>query len=68
MTFDFFEKPKAEEPEGVAMDGNFQCQSPACVADNGQPVSVDTAYWNPQTNVLIWVCVNEHRSSIKDFM
>lgn len=64
--FDLFAE-ESQEPAGVPIDGDFECQSPACIED-GRPLSVEIAYWDPETNVLTWTCPNEHKSKIKDFM
>lgn len=54
-------KPKTPEPaeEGIVVDGAFVCTT--CY------YQCDEAHWFPNRNLLIWTCLDEHESRIKDF-
>lgn len=57
----FPEAPKNEpdEPQGIPIDGTFECQT--CFEQ------VEQAIYDNVNTLLLWQCSNKHVSIIKDF-
>jgi hypothetical protein len=48
-----------EKPQGMSLDGTYNCQ--LC------GVQVDQATYYPVDSVLVWICPEGHKSFIKGF-